>query len=112
MDLSASKSLKFAYAITILAAVVPIGLASSGWVALAMGGGMGIPYIGPVIFLILGIYRVVTVVRNPHSLSSYSVKGFANVLRKIGIFALYVGAFVGVASLLSKIGRASCRERV
>src|SRR3569832_2471224 len=102
MYLTASRSLKIAYAIVVLAAVVPIGLASSGWVALATGrGGAAIPYIGPILFLGLGIYRVVTVYRNPQALHSYPVKGFVNVLRKIGVFALYFGALVGVLFLVS-----------
>lgn len=103
MYLTASRSLKIAYAIVVLAAVVPIGLASSGWVALATGrGGAAIPYIGPILFLVLGIYRVATVYRNPQALHSYPVKGFVNVLRKIGVFALYFGALVGVLNLVSR----------
>ena len=103
MYLTVPISLKVAYVIVVLAAVIPIGLASSGWVALATGhGGAAIPYIGPIMFLVLGIYRVVTVFRNPQALYSYPVKGFANVLRKIGVFALYVGALVGIMNLISR----------
>ena len=52
----ASRSLKWAYALTVLAAVLPIGLASSGWVALTTGGTplQAIPFVGPLIFWPLG----------------------------------------------------------
>lgn len=76
MQIPASRPLKFAYAIAVLAAVVPIGLASSGWVGLATGGGrIGLPLIGPILFLVLGIYRLITVFTNPDSLSSYEIGG-------------------------------------
>ena len=102
MQIPASRPLKFAYAMTVLAAVVPIGLASSGWVALATGGGhLGLPFIGPILFLVLGIYRLITVFTNPDSLSSYEVGGFAVVLRKVGVLALYVGAIIGLLNFVS-----------
>lgn len=102
MNLSASKPLKLAYSITILTAIIPIGLASSSWVALTTGGRFGAPFIiGPVIFLIFGIYRIVTIYKNPYALRSFPLKGFANVLRKLGIFALYVGALISLVNVLS-----------
>ncbi|MFZ6642893.1 hypothetical protein ACO0LL_24455 [Undibacterium sp. TC4M20W] len=102
MQLVASRKLKIAYAIALLAAVLPMGLASSGWVALAMGGGVGIPYVGPIVMLLLGAYRVITVIANPQALISFPVKGVARVLRMTGVFALYIGAAVGMLNLLSR----------
>ncbi|MES2038363.1 MAG: hypothetical protein V4495_11025 [Pseudomonadota bacterium] len=102
MQLVASRKLKIAYAIALLAAIVPMGLTSSGWVALAMGGGVGIPYVGPIVLLLLGAYRVITVIVNPQALISFPVKGVARVLRMIGVFALYIGATLGILNLLSR----------
>ena len=100
MQLTASRSLKFAYAITVLAAVAPIGLASSSWVVIATGK-VGVGLIGTVLLVAFGIYRVATVFKNPYALSSYEVKGFVLVLRRVGIFALYVGAIIGILNWLS-----------
>ncbi len=102
MELPASRSLKIAYALTILAAVVPIGIAKSGWVALATGSGaMGFLLLGPLLMLLVGVYRLITIFRNPAALSSYAVVGIANLLRKLGIFVIYVGAIVGVIGWVS-----------
>lgn len=104
MYFPASTSLKTAYVIAVLAAVVPFGLASSGWVGLAIGGraGAGVPFVGPLLLLILGIYRIFSVIRVPGTLDSYQVSGFALVLRKIGAFALYLGVLVAVLNLISR----------
>jgi hypothetical protein len=100
MWISATRSLKWAYVIVVLSMVVPIGAASSRWVALATGGGMtGIPVIGSVVLLCLGIYRVATVLRSPDALASYQLPGFAGLLRTLGVLALYFGAVVAVVNL-------------
>lgn len=94
-----STSLKVAYCIVLLATVLPIGLAKSGWVGLATGGiGMGVPFVGPIIFLALGLYRIYLVVRVPGTLSSPQALGFAAFLRAVGTFFLYVGVFASVLS--------------
>jgi hypothetical protein len=104
MQQTASLSLKWAYALVILSAVLPIGLASSGWVALAAGGGasLGIPFLGPVVMLGLGLYRVFLVAKVPSTLDAFDVAGFGKALRKIGIFLLFVGAVVGALNLISR----------
>src|SRR5579862_6734399 len=95
--------LRWVYCLTILAAVLPIGLASSGWVGLTVGISplQAVPIIGPLVFIALGIYRVVLVTRVPGTLDSYVVSGAATRLRKIGMFCLYVGAVVGILNWLS-----------
>lgn len=104
MDLPASKSLKVVYVLTILAAILPVGLASSSWVKLATGGSIAgsLPFIGALVLLILGVYRIALVVKTPETLDARPVSGIALVLRKIGIFALYIGAIVAVLNLAAR----------
>jgi len=99
----ASRSLKWAYALTVLAAVLPIGLASSGWVALTTGGTplQAIPFVGPLIFLALGVYRVYRVARVSGTLDSWQTVGVARLCRMIGVFGLYAGAIIGVLNVFS-----------
>lgn len=101
--LSASLSLRVAYSVTLLAAVLPFGLASSGWVTLTIGGSPYhlVPYLGPLLFLLLAVYRTVVVLRRPTTLDSPRGSGLATYLRPVGIAGLYVGAVVGLVNLCS-----------
>jgi hypothetical protein len=102
MKQAAPTSLKWVYSIVVLSAVVPVGVASSSWVAMARGGGgalAGLPYLGPLLLLLLGLYRTYLVARVPGTLASYPAAGFAGVLRRFGVFALYFGAAVGLLNL-------------
>jgi len=103
MEHIASRSLKWAYVLTVLAAVLPIGLASSGWVALTTGGTplQAIPIVGPLVFLALGVYRIYRVARVPGTLDSWQTIGVARLCRVIGVLGLYVGAIVGVLNVFS-----------
>jgi hypothetical protein len=66
MNQQPSSALKVAYCLVLLAAILPFGLAKSGWVGLATGSGMGlVPFLGPLLFLGVGLYRVYLVVRVP-----------------------------------------------
>ncbi len=101
MKQAASTSLKWVYSIVVLTTVVPVGLASSGWVAMATGGGAlaSLPLIGPILFLLLGLYRTYLVARVPGTLASYPSAGFAGILRRLGVLALYIGAVIAVLNL-------------
>lgn len=98
----ASWGLKCVYCIAILAAVVPIGLAASGWVTLTLGRSAspvgGLTVLGPLILLAVGLYRIWTVVRLSGTLDAFEVAGVAKVLRGIGVLALYVGAFIAIVN--------------
>jgi hypothetical protein len=100
MNQQPSSILKFAYCLVLLAAILPFGLAKSGWVGLATGGaGMGlIPFLGPLVFLCLGLYRVYLVARVPGVLNSPQATGLSAFLRTAGTFCLYVGVLVSVLS--------------
>lgn len=104
MEQIAPRSLKWAYALTVLAAILPVGLTSSGWVALTIGAGplQAIPVVGPLAFLVLGLYRIYLVVRVPGTLDSRRAMGVARVCRVIGVFGLYFGAAIGVLNLSSR----------
>ncbi len=103
MDLQPPKTLKHAYTLVILSKVLPIGLATSSWVALATGFTPNlIPLVWIVLYLVVGLYRIFTLYKNPYSLCSYPVSGVAKLLRRVSIFLLYVGAVVGLINLMSR----------
>lgn len=95
-------SLKWAYCLALLFAVLPLGLAGSSWVALARGGiGGAMPMLGILPLLVLALYRIYLVARVPDTLSSYPAAGFGRALRALGTFAIYLGAIVSIMSLLA-----------
>jgi hypothetical protein len=98
-----SLATKVAYCLAVLGAVVPIGLAKSGWVALGTGITSILPirYIGPILLLALGLYRVIVVIRSRSSLNSPTAQGFVAFLRSAGIFLIYIGAISAVLSWIS-----------
>ena len=104
MNRPASFSLKIFYCLTVLSIIVPFGLASSGWVRVSTGGSLLglIPFVGPLLFLALGLYRVFLVARLPGTLDSPPVAGVAAVLRAIGVFCVYAGALAGILNWLSR----------
>ncbi len=104
MNRTASLPLKLAYCLTVLCAIVPFGLANSGWVGLATGGSafLLLPIVGPILFFALGLYRIVLVARVAGTLDSNPVAGVSAALRAFGIFCIYVGAAVGLLNWLSR----------
>ena len=98
-----SFALKLSYCLVVLSAVVPFGLAKSGWVALATGAtplGM-IPFIGPIFFLILGLCRVYLVLRTKEALNSPEVTRGIALLRAIGAICIHAGAVIVVLNWVS-----------
>jgi hypothetical protein len=102
MNLKARTSLKIAYCLVVLSAVVPFGLAKSGWVTLATGGFGSVTFLGPLAFLALGLYRVFLVVRVPSALDSQATSGLETLIRALGKFMLYVGSLVAVLGWVSR----------
>jgi hypothetical protein len=103
----ASWPLKCAYSITILSTVLPIGISSSGWVAATLGGGgasplAGVTILGPLLFFILGLYRIWTVVRLSRTLDSFETTGVSKILRGIGVVCLYLGALIAIANWIAR----------
>lgn len=98
MTRNASLPTRAAYCITLLGAILPIGLGKSGWVALATGPSLAgsIPMLGPILFLVVGLYRVYGVVRTPGTLDATPATGFIAFLRRAGLLFLYVGAIAVV----------------
>jgi hypothetical protein len=93
MKTEASRSLKWLYCLSLIAAIFPSGMmGAAGWVGLATGGGLlsgGI--FALVILLAAFIYRIVLVVRNPHTLDAYITSTPVKLLRHLGIFLMAVG---------------------
>lgn len=93
--------LRWAYCLTLLFTVFPFGLVGSGWVAIARGGIDGTMTIfGNLLILVLALYRIYLVGRVKNTLSSCPSVGFARLLQHVGVFAIYIGAIVAIASLL------------
>jgi len=93
MKTGASRSLKWLYCLTLVAAIFPVGLfGAAGWVGLATGGGLlsgGI--IALSILLAIFIYRIALVVRNPHTLDAYITGTRIKLLRYLAIFLMAIG---------------------
>lgn len=102
MDLKARTSLKVAYCLVLFGAVVPFGLAKSGWVMLATGGLGSVAAIAPLVFLALGLYRIFLVARVPGVLDSQATAGVATFLRVLGQFMLHVGALIAVLGWVAR----------
>jgi hypothetical protein len=102
----ASWLLKCVYSITILGAVLPFGISSSGWVAATLGRGAsplaGLTMLGPLMLLAVGLYRIWTVVRHTEALSSYETRGVPRIFRGVGMLALYLGALVAIANWVAQ----------
>lgn len=93
--------LRVAYCIVVLAAAFPVELASSPWIRLSLGGGMGLlPPIAVLPLLLLAVYRVVLVIKSAHTLAAPPAAGTAKVMRVLGIAMLAFGALVSVLNLV------------
>lgn len=99
MPIYASTPLKISYVLVLLIAILPWGIVQLGNV-LSGDAQLGPSLIVPVGLLVLGLYRVFTVLNNPYALCSYKVRGGPLLLRKIGVAALHAGAVIGVINLL------------
>ncbi|MFY9259008.1 MAG: hypothetical protein WAO71_00715 [Gallionella sp.] len=93
MKTEASRTLKWLYCLTLIAAIFPTGLMGArGWVGLTTGGGLfGGGIIAVVILLAIFIYRIVLVARNPHTLAAYIASTRIKLLRYFGIFLMSIG---------------------
>lgn len=93
MKTEASRSLKWLYCLTLIAAIIPSGLfGAAGWVGLAVSGGaLNGGVLAMVILLPIFIYRIVVVVRSPHTLDAYIASVPVKLLRYLAIFFMIVG---------------------
>jgi len=89
----AGRPLKWLYCLTLIAAIFPKGwFGAVGWVGLATGGGgLNGWILAVVIFLVIVIYRIILVARNPHMLDAYIVNTRIKLLRYFGIFLMSIG---------------------
>lgn len=93
MKIEASRSLKWLYCLTLIAAIFPSGLfGAAGWIGLATGGGLlGGGIIALVILLAIFIYRIALVARNPHTLDAYIASTRIKLMRYLGVFLMTIG---------------------
>lgn len=94
---TASAQLRVFYSFAVVSAVLPFGM--SGWVAMTVGPSPmpTVPYIGPLLLLLIGIWRIYQVARYPATLDSYVYGGAVKALRIIGLFSMAVGVLYLIA---------------
>lgn len=104
MKTEASRALKWLYCLSLIAAVIPLGLfGAAGWVGLATGGGMlGGSIVVLAIMLSLFVYRIVLVVRRPHTLDAFIPSTRIKIMRYFGIFLMIVGLIGALAVVFIK----------
>ena len=80
-----------------------MGLASSSWVRLSLGGGgLGLlPLFSLLPLLLLAVYRVVLVIKRASTLAAPPAIGVAKVLRVLGVVLLVFGALVFVLNIVA-----------
>jgi hypothetical protein len=91
MRQEASISIRWIYSLAVLSAILPFGM--SGWVAATLGGGpmQSIPFIGPILFLALGAWRIYLVARHRNTLDSFVGGGVMKFMRVLGIIGMAFG---------------------
>lgn len=91
--------MKVFYCLAVASAVLPFGM--SGWVAMTVGGNPMpvVPYLGPLLLLVIGIWRIYQVSRYPGTLDSYVYGGALTVLRVFGLIAMGIGVLYLVVQL-------------
>lgn len=102
MPIYASTPLKFSYVLVLLMATLPWGIGQLSHLQWsdASDARLALSLIVPLGLLLLGMYRVFTVLNNPYALCSYKVRGGPLLLRRVGVVALHAGALIGVIDLL------------
>lgn len=63
---------------------------------MTLGGNGTVPYIGPILLLLLGVYRIFSVIRNRNILNSQKTNGLIFSIRVLGIIAMTLGAVVAI----------------
>lgn len=94
----------WAYVLVVLNAVLPIGATASAWVVLATGPSLAasLPLVGPLAFLLLGVWRVIAVVRDPLVLERPGTHQPAlRRMRRFGRLLIVIGAPFALLNLLS-----------
>jgi hypothetical protein len=96
---TASVQLRVFYCLAVLGAVLPFGMSS--WTAMTVGANPMpvVPYFGPLVLLVVGIWRIFQVGRVSATLDSYVYGGALRALRVIGLIAMGVGVLYLIVRL-------------
>jgi hypothetical protein len=100
----ASRVLRIAYCLVLVAAMVPVGMAESGWIGAVIGGtGLGIvPSFGPTVFIALALYRITLVARHWQILAAPRAAGwFPRAMRMCGVALIHQGALAALVTWLA-----------
>jgi hypothetical protein len=99
MHQEASTLIRWLYCLAILSVILPFGM--SGWVAATVGAGptQSLPFIGPILLLVLGVWRIFMVARHRYTLDTFVLGGAAKLLRILGIMGMVVGVIYLVLRL-------------
>jgi hypothetical protein len=100
MPHSASLKLRWLYCLAIVSAIFPLGV--SGWVTMSLGvSTLGtVPFLGPLVLLLIGLVRIYQVATDAERLDAYEVSGLLRLLRVAGI----VGMSLGVLYVILQLG--------
>lgn len=108
----ASTLVRWTYCLAVLSAILPFGM--SGWVAATLGGSpmQSFSFIGPILFLILGAWRIFLVARHRSTLNAFVLGGVMKFMRTLGIAGMAVGVLYLVLRLSAgPLTRAIFRSR-
>ena len=95
MQIQTSLTLRIIYCLAVLGAVFPFHI--SDWARLTIGPSNTVPYVGSILLIILGAYRIFCVLKDKNTLNSHKPAVFPLALRMLGILAMALGALVTVA---------------
>ncbi|WP_157268443.1 hypothetical protein [Azohydromonas aeria] len=92
MHQPASLPLRWLYCLALVSVILPFGM--SGWVAMSVGGGplQSLPFVGPLLFLGLGVWRIGLVIRHRDTLDAFVDGPAVTALRRLGIGCMAFGA--------------------
>lgn len=105
MKIVATKWLRWLYCLTLISSLLPLLVGMTGYVGLAVGGGMGgLPFAGILVLAVIALYvwRVVVVARHSSTLDSFVTSTRLKLLRGLGIVLMLLGVVGSVALLFVK----------
>ncbi|MDB5801581.1 MAG: hypothetical protein JWL63_2520 [Rhodocyclales bacterium] len=105
MNIQANKYLRGLYCLALILTFFPTALfGSTGWAALATGGGLlagGALLALPMLFAF--IYRIFLVAKYKDTLNAINVNGFTALVRKLGILLMILGVLGAVSILFTRV---------
>jgi hypothetical protein len=98
---SPSSVFRVAYCLTLIALLLPFGLAGSSWVRMATGSNFyqALPILGPLLPLVFALYRIYLVIRHADTLDAPSITGVLRWVQVVCSWLIFLGGFLAIASV-------------